>query len=63
VKVDGEIVSQGGHPYKQNMKWGFHVADGIEKYPAGIEGVVSVFTHRIAAFRLSVAGRVLYEEE
>jgi hypothetical protein len=41
------------------MKSAFDVVDLHEQYPAAIEGVVSVFTHRIAPFGLNVAGRVL----
>jgi hypothetical protein len=61
VKVDGEVVYEGGHGFTFTIRSDFEIADGGQRYPVTIEGKTTLI-ESIGRFCISVAGQRVYEE-
>jgi hypothetical protein len=63
IKVDGETAARGGHGFTSAIKMDFRITDGRQQLLATVAGSTTSWLDRIGTFRLSIAGRRLYEEE
>jgi hypothetical protein len=62
IKVDGETAARGGHGFTSTIKMDFRITDGHQQLLATVVGSTTSWLDRIGTFRLSIAGRRLYEE-
>ncbi len=61
VKVNGEVVASGGHPFTTRLKLDFYLTDGNERYNAMTEAFT--FSSDLEKVLLSIGGRMIYESE